>query len=150
MTELVNVGLRPELWIVPAAGVLLILLAIFFVWLAAGDELSGFLFAAAIAGLFGVGAVVVWLVLLVPYQAKYHFLYHVDGTVASVSNVLTEASGELTQQPIVTLDGIDASFAVNDSRAVTLTDRDVTLLCSIEFVYLGADRYNCVVAEVKS
>lgn len=86
---------------------------------------------------------------LVPFNTKYHRLYGVQGTVISVSNVLSESGGELTRTPVVALDSLDSPLVINDPRAVNLMGKAVKLTCEIEWVYRAADRYSCLIYEVR-
>jgi len=138
------VGVRIELLITGWIGVALILIAValaamdyFFGW----DEL-GFV-AGIFSGALGLVAGVVWIIFMVPFSGEYQHIYRVDGRVESVSNVLTESSGDLTRTPVITLDTVDRSLTIDDPRAVNLAGKDVTLTCRIEWHYQAADRYSC-------
>lgn len=100
-------------------------------------------FLVIFGGICGAIAVVVWFVMLIPFDGKYHHVYRVEGTVTSVSNVLSEASGDLTRQPVITLDSMTYPLVVDDPRAVTLDGRDVTLRCEVDWNYQAADSYVC-------
>ena len=83
-----------------------------------------------------------------PYNPKYWQVYTISGTVNSVSNVLSQDGGDLTRTPIVTLNQFDTPIAIEDPRAIDLVDKDVTLVCHLEWVYLSADRINCTIGSV--
>lgn len=127
--------------IVLLAGIGMVLGSVF------GDGSDGV--AAPLSGIFGgVLATVVgvlWVVLLVPFDSKYQVLYAVDGTVASVDAPFTEDGGDTLNSYLVTLEGDDRIYRLTDPRAKRLTG-DIALTCSIEWVYQGADRINCVIA----
>lgn len=95
-------------------------------------------------GLFVAGA---WAVLMWPYSGEYHHVYRVEGEVVSVSNVLTEASGDLTRTPVIELDTVDRSITIDDPRAVNLEGERVSLTCRINWRYQAADRYDCDIYE---
>ena len=106
------------------------------------------------AGSAFVGGALAALTLLVgaliafPYNPKYWQVYTISGTVESVSNVLSQDGGDLTRTPIVTLNQFDTPIAIEDPRAIDLVDKDVTLVCHLEWVYLSADRINCSIGSV--
>lgn len=104
---------------------------------------DGHIFVAAFVGICGALLGVIWLVMLWPYSGEYHRIYQVHGNVTTVSNVLTDASGDITRQPVLELDTVDRSIVMNDPRAVNLEGRDVTLTCTVNWVYASADRYAC-------
>lgn len=120
--------------------VLLTIAALFFDW----DPMAA-VGSIVVGGFILIG----WLISLIPYDAKYHHLYRYEAEVVSVSNVLTEGGGDLTRVPVVmTDDGIQ--LVVEDPRIVDLEGEDVMFTCSIEWVYQGADRYNCRILAVTS
>ncbi len=104
-------------------------------------------FVGGMAALCGLIAGGTWLIMLTPYDGKYHHYYTVSGEVTSVSNVLTEASGDLTREPVVTLDSLDRPLVIDDSRAVELEGRDVVLRCTIGWNYQAADSYSCRIID---
>lgn len=110
-------------------------------------EDNGFFFAgifpAIVAGFIGI----VLLISLIPYNAKYHHLYQTSGTVTNATNVIQESSGDLTQGTVLEIDTLDRPIFLKDPRAVRLLGSEATFTCGIEFVYAGADRYNCAIAE---
>lgn len=100
----------------------------------------------------GLATLVTGLVLaigLIPYQAPYWKLYRVSGHVESVSNVLTDSSGELTSDPVVTLDSVDRDIVMTDPRATKLEGKDVELTCYMSWRYKAADRYSCEIYKIK-
>lgn len=98
---------------------------------------GGFLVVASAA------VALIWVILLIPFDGKYHHYYAVEGRVTEVSNVLSEANGDLTRQPVITLDSVDRPLVIDDPRAVQLLDRDVTLRCWVDWHYAAADTYDC-------
>lgn len=146
-----TVGVRIDLLIVGWVGVALILLGIacfvidlIFDW----DELG--IVAGGLCVLLGVIAGIVWLILMVPFDGRYQHIYRVEGNVESVSNVLTDSSGDLTRTPVVKLDSVDRSLTIDDPRAVNLKGADVRLTCRISWHYQAADRYSCDIYSVKA
>lgn len=99
-----------------------------------------FVLGAAIAALL-------WVLMMIPFDGKYQHNYEVQGHVDEVSNVLSDADGELTRQPVVTLDTIGRPLVVDDPRAIGLQDRDVTLRCVVEWHYQAADSYSCKIVD---
>jgi len=104
---------------------------------------SAFAFGAVAAFALLIGAISGF-----PYNPKYWQVYTISGTVKSVSNVLSQDGGDLTRTPIVTLNQFDTPIAIEDPRAVDLVDKDVTLICHLEWVYLSADRISCSIGSV--
>lgn len=92
--------------------------------------------------------VIVSMVIFVPFEREHHFYHSVEGSVTEVSNVWDSGSGDLTRVPVVTLDSTDAPLVVSDPRIVGMVGEDVRLLCTVEFVWMSADRYNCTIQEV--
>lgn len=85
---------------------------------------------------------------LFPYKTEYWQLYRVSGQVESVSNVLAEDGGELTRQPVVTLDSVDRDVVIDDPRAANLQGKQVDLTCSKSWHYQAADRYSCKIYSI--
>lgn len=143
----VAVGLRLELLVF--GWITIILFALAALALLAGwwrDWDDSFL--AVLLALFGALTGIVWVALLVPFQGQYHRVYEVDTTVLSVTNVLTEASGELTREPVAVLDGIDRPVVIDDPRILELKGRDLTLLCTVSWHYQAADSYSCKIRAI--
>jgi hypothetical protein len=95
----------------------------------------------------GLVCAVTWAFMMIPYDGKYQHYYEVQGHVDSVSNVLSDADGDLTRQPVLMIAGIDQPIVVDDPRAVSLQDRDVTLRCTVGWHYNAADTYECKIAN---
>lgn len=104
-----------------------------------------FMLVAAFAGALTTASIV----MAIPFQAKYLVFYHVDGTVQSVTNAFESGSGDITSSPVVRLDTLDRAAVVSDPRVMDLVDKQVTLLCSLEWVPYGMDRLNCSIADIK-
>lgn len=100
-----------------------------------------------VVAILGVALGIIWLLMLLPFDEKYWHYYEVQGEVTSVSNVLTEASGALTRQPVVTIEGLDRPVVVDDPRAVDLEGEVVTLRCTIEWHYDATDTYECRIRD---
>jgi hypothetical protein len=99
--------------------------------------LSGGFLVGLIAGLF-------------PFQSEYWVYSDASGTVAEVSNQFTSGSGNNTSESfILNFESDDRVFLLSDPRASVLTGKTVDLSCTTEWVFRGADRYNCVIAEVR-
>ena len=146
------IGLRLELILTSSIGLALVLLGVaLIIWGFSADGYfagEGRLISGWVLAVFGALTVVVWLILLIPFQGQYHHLYRVETTVLSVSNVLTEASGDLTRQPVVELDGVDRPVVIDDPRIVNLDGADVTLTCRIAWHYQAADTYACSIYSI--
>ena len=87
--------------------------------------------------------------ILVPFNPNYWDDYRVEGRITSVSNTWTEDSGNMARTPVVTLDTVDRPLVIDDPRTVKLEGRDVTLTCTIDWHYRGADAYTCRLADIK-
>jgi len=89
--------------------------------------------------------VVVTLIALVPFAPKYWVLTEHNGTIATLSNRFVGGTGDVTNTTYtLTLDGEDTPLVVDDSRVTGLkVGQDVSLTCSLGWVYGGADRANC-------
>lgn len=110
-------------------------------------DMDGPFFTGLCIIICGVIATGIWLVDMFPYDGKYQHYYSVEGTVEKVSNVLAEADGTLTRQPVIELDNVERPLVVDDPRAVTLEKEDVTLRCVIEWHYKAADTYQCKIVQ---
>ena len=106
----------------------------------------GMAFTGGLAFILAGGSLVVGLF---PYNPDYWPMYRIEGTVTSVSNVLTEDGGDLTRTPVVTLDTFDGPLVVDDVRAVNLDGKHVALRCDRHWVYQGADRWSCVIQSTR-
>lgn len=103
------------------------------------------------AGTFGIATLimgVIWLIVLIPFDGTYHHLYRVEGRIESVSNVLSEASGDLTRTPVVELSTVDRPIEVSDPRVVSLEGQDVVLTCKVGWHYQAADTYSCEIHTI--
>ena len=87
--------------------------------------------------------------ILVPFNPAYWDDYRVEGRITSVSNTWTEDGGNMARTPVVTLDTIDRPLVIDDPRTVQLEGRDVSLTCTIDWHYRGADAYTCRIANIK-
>ena len=92
-------------------------------------------------------AVLIALLALFPLQPRYWQAYSITGEVLAVSNVITESSGDLTRQPVVTLDGFDRPLLVDDPRITTLEGQTVTLRCIPSWHYQAADTWGCSIRD---
>ncbi len=163
MDALHEIAVQPHLWIVPLAAVLsggfgFLWWFGFARWFPGEysrkypDERfpwSGWSIVAIIWWVVAGLVFVAYAAMLIPFQSRYHVLYHVDGTVQSVSNTFESGSGAITSSPVVRLDTLDRAAVVSDPRVLDLVDQDVTLLCSIGWVPYGMDRLNCSIADIK-
>lgn len=113
-------------------------------WRVGTDDIAGM--TGAFAWIFAVFTLGVWVCLLIPFDGKYQHYYEVSGHVESVSNVIAESDDGLTRVPVVTLDNVRQPLTIDDPRAVTLLDTDVTLRCTIGWNYQAADTYDCRIA----
>ena len=85
-----------------------------------------------------------------PYDTKYWKDYRATGTVTQVSNVFENASGEVTEAYVVSLDSLDRPVTLSDPRAVRLLDKQVDLTCTISYEHRAQDRYLCRIANINN
>lgn len=85
---------------------------------------------------------------MIPYDSDYWKLYRVSGEVTNVSNVFADASGELSDKPVIQLDTVDRPISVDDPRAIYWEGENLTLTCTINWRYQAADRYSCELYEM--
>lgn len=142
-----EVGVTLPLLIAGWASVGLILIGLALVVLGAVRDWEGTFFTGGVFIACGACGALVWAIMLMPYDGKFHHYYEVSGTVTDVSNVLSEANGDLTRQPVVTLDTVERPLVIDDPRAVSLLNRDVILRCSVEWNYQAADSYSCRIVD---
>jgi hypothetical protein len=107
--------------------------------------MSGFDFAGVIFGIFAGCVLLVTVISLIPFAPKYWVLTEHNGTIATLSNRFVDGTGDITNTTYtLTLDGENTPLVVNDSRVTGLkVGQNVSLTCSLEWVYGGADRANC-------
>lgn len=150
--------LGPQLWLYILPSILFILTALVIIGVVVykrakkeygkySDEGEWGMITAIMTGVLAVFLFVPLLVSAIPFQAKYYPLYSVSGTVASVSNVFTETSGEFTSEPVVLFEGSDIPFVVDDSRITALEGREVELLCMLGWQYQAADYWTCSIRD---
>jgi dolichol kinase len=107
-------------------------------------------FGATAVGAAAAVTLLALLIMLIPFDGKYFMINERTGTVATVSNQFVNGTGDSTSQSfIVTLEGNKTPYELTDNRASVLDGKDVTLVCTTEFVYMGADRENCVIGQVR-
>lgn len=148
MENFIDIGTQLHLLIFGWGSVGLLTVAALLVVACIRWDSAGSAIGAVGAGIMGAFFLVLWAVSLVPFDAKYHQLYRVTGEVTGVSNVLTEDGGDLTRTPVLSIDTVDRDITMSDPRAVNLQGQTVDLTCSIEWVYQGADRYNCKIYRI--
>ncbi len=149
MPELISQGLSLGVWI------FVFIFALFFITFIISIVMyfreyssDAWAIGAFVGGALGTITLLVGALTAFPYNPKYWQVYTISGTVESVSNVLSQDGGDLTRTPIVTLNQFDTPIAIEDPRAIDLVDKDVTLVCHLEWVYLSADRINCSIGSV--
>lgn len=159
MQELISIGLRPGLF-VPLI-VVAVIATVGIPMLVKGHRMrakaTGYLkefegYGWRMAGWFFTGSAalvaIITVLMCIPFQAKYYQIYRVSGEITKVSNVLMDASGSLTSSPIVEMDTLPISVALNNERAVNLEGKQVTLTCTLNWRYASADRVECDLYEV--
>lgn len=106
-------------------------------WLAPG------VIATVLAGLF----LFISLLGAFPYQTKYLSWYSTTATVETVSNVVSDASGEFTSTPVVTLSTLDEPVTVSNERIVTMIGDEATFRCKPTWHHLAPDTWHCVIQD---
>lgn len=94
-----------------------------------------------------VSALILLIAALWPFNAKYYQAYTITGEITSVSNVVTEASGDFSRTPVVEMEGFPLPLTVDDPRAVTLQDKTVTLRCGVDWNYQAEDTWRCTIRK---
>lgn len=148
MTDIVSIGLQLHHIILPIAffGLLAIVAICFVVFFNTDSDFAG------LAG-FGFGMVAVfvgigWFAAAFPFDSKYYPLYSVSGKIETISNGFVDGSGDSTfLSYVVTLEGDDRPYRIDDPRITTLDGKDVELLCTIGWVYQGADKWSCDIRD---
>lgn len=145
------IAILPHLWIIPTVtlGLVLICAAIAVLGVKFGDGYDWGI-AAPMGTIFGAMVVLVggimWAVMLIPYDSKYHVYYSVEGTVEDVTRTFEDGTGELTGLPVVTLSTLDEPIIVNQSRIYSYVGEDVKFTCSLSWVAYGQDYLDCFIA----
>lgn len=144
-----DVGYRLDLLVPLWVGVitLVVALGVYLVgeWMGADFLHTGF---AVMLGVCAFIALLGTAIIAFPYQSQYHKVYSLDTEIVSVSNVFTEASGDLTRTPVAQLAGVDRPVVIADPRVVDLVGEDVTLLCTVTWNYQAADTYSCTIRSI--
>lgn len=155
MTTIIELGLQLHHILVPAAflglSLLAILLGLIGVWASNYSAYSdgegwgitafGAAFVAAFVGIF-------WFFAAIPFDGKYYPLYSVSGTVETISNGFVDGSGDSTfLSYVVTLEGDERPYLIDDPRITTLDGQEIELLCTIGWVYQGADKWTCDIRD---
>lgn len=150
-TEFVDLGLRLHIIILAVAVALLLagtLLGAVALARTERRDPEGLLMFTFFAGLVTAIVGIIFVVTLIPFRSAYHHIYRVEGRIEAVSNVISEANGDLTRTPIVELSTVDRPIAVDDPRVVSLEGRDVTLTCTVGWHYQAADTYACEIHTI--
>ena len=82
------------------------------------------------------------------FTDTYWYHYKVSGHVESVSNSFADGSGDISDSPILRLEGSNTLFIAEDYRLVALDDRDISMRCTRQWAYLSADTYTCRLISV--
>ena len=96
------------------------------------------------SGAFGVGLAIAAVAAFgwFPYDAQYHKIWTVHGTVTAVDKRLISDGSAMSERFVVEIAG--QPFGVDDTRAATLTVGDtVTLGCTRSWVYASEDGWVC-------
>jgi hypothetical protein len=145
-----EIGLQLHLIILPiafAVSVLLTALGIFLAYrFGEGPEGFGGIFSFVFGGMAILGTLIGSLIAFIPYDSKYHVLYRASGDVDSVEATFNVDDGDITNNYLLRFEGDDNVYRLSDPRAGQLSGA-VSLTCSIEWVYAGSDRINCVIAD---
>lgn len=136
------VAVLPHLWIL---GVISIVAASAAVWLwflyrkYRGEYDLGAWAVTVVASMLVSGT----LIALLPMSPRYWNFYDIHGKVEKITNAITTDDNGYARIPVVTLEGFSLPVVVDDPRILTLKGKNVDLLCTVEWVPYGADRYNC-------
>lgn len=84
-----------------------------------------------------------------PYSPKYWTITNYSGEIQSVESLATDVSDDgttLTGSFVIEFDGLDEPVITYDQRVLTYEKGDpIDLACTVEFIYAGQDKINCVV-----
>lgn len=110
---------------------------------------EGLAMAGTITGVIGGLVILSLLVAAIPYQPKYWVLTETQGELVSISNRFASGTGDVSGVTYtITLVGDPTPRVVTDSRILGLSVGDeVSLTCSLEWVYGGADKSNCFLRD---
>lgn len=154
MTDVI--AIQPQYWIVPLIGAFILLLGFvcFGIYkLAYSSEYSGgegWVVGGWILTVIALIMGIIWAIMLVPFDSKYHVYFKLSGTVESVTNTLQDGGdGERTLNPVVRISGYDQPIQMYDNRIVTLKGKEVELKCTYDWNYEGLDGTDCSLRAIK-
>lgn len=89
-------------------------------------------------------AVPVFFMTAFPVNAEYLQWRPVDGTIQSIDKRLIGGDGGMSERYVVSIDGYDVPYSIDDTRAATLREGDdVSLMCTREWQWAAVDGYAC-------
>jgi hypothetical protein len=109
-----------------------------------GETGAGSVVFAIIAAFFGI----LFLgISLIPFNSKYWYFYELKGEVTSISNVFQADDSELVSDAVVTVEGFDTPFIVDDPRILLYEGQELSFRCDWGWVPGGEDQLGCLIAE---
>lgn len=109
---------------------------------------SGAEFIAKVGGIFSIIFIVVFIAGLAPFNPKYWMITPETGTVTKIQTqtVLTgsNSNSQLTPRFVLALDN-GMQVIMDDPRVQSVKVGDsISLNCTVEFIYAGKDKVNCI------
>lgn len=143
---------QPQFWIIPI--VIAALLALATLWAFGferwfGDGYGGW--SATGVGLAAIAVIlgIVYALLLMPYDSKYHVFYRLSGPLTVETNTFTAGDGEISRSSVGYVDGYPDPIVLNSSRLMALDGADVDLTCTIAWEPYGLDTTYCELAAIR-
>lgn len=79
-----------------------------------------------------------------PLKAEYLQWRPVDGTVQEIDKRLIGGDGGMSERYVVSIEGYDVPYSIDDTRAATLREGDdVSLMCTREWQWASNPGYAC-------
>lgn len=138
--------IMPHLIWLPIASAVLVALAVLFwyIYIKSRDSWSSWDIGAIGFSIGGGILVLITISAYIPFDSKYQVFTEHAGTVASVNSALQYDSDYVVTGVVVQFVGDDNLYTSEDVRVANLKPGDeASLVCSLEWKYAGADKYNC-------
>lgn len=118
-------------------------------WKPSRSDIEGWFVPIVLSGALAISFIIVQAIWMIPFDAKYWSWYEVSGKVTDIKATVQVDGKYTTENFVVTLDGSDIPFVMDDTRILSQQGKDVTLLCGVGWESYGnaADSWSCSIRE---